>query len=153
MRRKQITRQPAILPLVLALLIVSAIGGWTLGAHWRPPAGALCQTSTATAPHPTKLMVIIGENESQTDVNTTTAPFEQTVLSKQCGSLRDMHDLGRLSQLGVVRPASQHDRQGLCPVTVKPRQRIKRVQSTRRNVWSNGLADVRRKHAHNVQRR
>lgn len=36
-------------------------------------------------------MVIIGENESQTDVNGTTAPFEQTVLSKECGSLRDMH--------------------------------------------------------------
>ena len=102
MRRKRITRQPAILPLVLALLIVSAIGGWTLGAHWRPPAGALCQTSGATAPHPTKLMVIIGENESQTDVNSTTAPFEQTVLSKQCGSLRDMHALTHGSEPNYI---------------------------------------------------
>jgi Phosphoesterase family len=84
-------RSPALVPLVFGLLVVSAIGGWTLGAHWRPPAGAFCQTNSSSAPRPTKLMVIIGENESQTNINSTTAPFEQTVLSKQCGSLRDMH--------------------------------------------------------------
>ncbi len=102
MRRKRITRQPVILPIVLALLIVSAIGGWTLGAHWRPPPGALCQTSSSTAAHPTKLMVIIGENESQTDVNNTTAPFERQVLSKQCGSLRDMHAITHGSEPNYI---------------------------------------------------
>ncbi|HZV25080.1 MAG TPA: alkaline phosphatase family protein [Acidothermaceae bacterium] len=102
MRRRRITRPSAILPIVLALLVVSAVGGWTLGAHWRPPAGALCQTSSAGAPHPTKLMVIIGENEGQADVNNTTAPFEQTVLSKQCGSLRDMHALTHGSEPNYI---------------------------------------------------
>ena len=102
MRRKRTARPPIILPLVLMLLIVSAIGGWTLGAHWRPPPSALCQTNSSTAAHPTKLMVIIGENESQTDVNNTTAPFEQKVLSKQCGSLRDMHAITHGSEPNYI---------------------------------------------------
>jgi hypothetical protein len=76
---------------VLGLLILSAVAGWALAEQWRPPPNALCQTSRASARRPTKLMVVIGENESQTNINKETAPFEQTVLSKQCGSLRDMH--------------------------------------------------------------
>ena len=47
-------------------------------------------------------MVIIGENESQTNVNNKTAPFEQTVLSKQCGSLRDMHALTHGSEPNYI---------------------------------------------------
>jgi hypothetical protein len=102
MRRKRSARSPALLPFVFALLAVSAIGGWRLGAHWRSPSDALCQTSSAAAPHPTKLMVIIGENESQTNINSTTAPFEQTVLSKQCGSLGDMHALTHGSEPNYI---------------------------------------------------
>lgn len=102
MRRNRIAGRPAILPIVLALLIVSAIGGWTLGAQWRPPRGALCQTNRTTATLPTKLMVIVGENESQTDVNSTAASFEQTVLSKQCGSLRDMHAITHGSEPNYI---------------------------------------------------
>ena len=47
-------------------------------------------------------MVIIGENESQTNINRTTAPFEQTVLNKQCGSLRNMHALTHGSEPNYI---------------------------------------------------
>jgi hypothetical protein len=91
--KRAAARPPALLPFVFGLLVISAVAGWALAEQWRPPRNALCETSSASAPRPTKLMVIIGENESQTDVNNKTAPFEQTVLSKQCGSSRDMHAL------------------------------------------------------------
>jgi len=87
---------------VFALLVVSVIAGWVLAAQWRPPANALCRTSSASAPRPTKLMVIIGENESQTNINRATAPFEQTVLSTQCGSLRNMHALTHGSEPNYI---------------------------------------------------
>lgn len=47
-------------------------------------------------------MVIIGENESQGDINGTTAPFEQTVLNKQCASLTDMHALTHGSEPNYI---------------------------------------------------
>ena len=87
------TRPPALLSLVLVVLVVSGLGGWALGTHWRHPAGNLCQGNSASAPRPTKLMVIVGENESQSKVSAAVSPFEQNVLSAQCGSLRNMHAL------------------------------------------------------------
>ena len=95
-------RPPRLMPFVLALLVIFGVAGWALGEQWRQPSNALCQTRSASAPRPTKLMVIIGENESQTNINRTTAPFEQTVLSKQCGSLRNMHALTHGSEPNYI---------------------------------------------------
>jgi len=102
LRHKRTRRSSTLLPFVLALLVISAVAGWALAEQWRPSANALCQTNSASAPRPTKLMVIIGENESQTSINRATAPFEQTVLSEQCGSLRNMHALTHGSEPNYI---------------------------------------------------
>jgi hypothetical protein len=47
-------------------------------------------------------MVIIGENESQSKISAAVAPFEQNVLSAQCGSLRSMHALTHGSEPNYI---------------------------------------------------
>ena len=71
-------------------------------ATTRHPAGSLCQAASATPPRPTKLMVIIGENVSQQQVNAAGLSFEQTVLTKQCGSLQNMHALSHGSEPNYI---------------------------------------------------
>jgi phosphatidylinositol-3-phosphatase len=87
---------------VLLLVAASVCGGWALGAHWRRPATTLCQGTGSSAPRPTKLLVIIGENESQSKVSAAVAPFEHNVLSAQCGSLRNMHALTHGSEPNYI---------------------------------------------------
>jgi hypothetical protein len=102
LRGERSGRTPPLLPFVLVLVVLSAVAGWVLAEQWRAPRNALCQTSSENAPHPTKLIVIIGENESQTNINSATAPFEEGVLNRQCGSLRDMHAITHGSEPNYI---------------------------------------------------
>lgn len=72
---------------------------WIVGSHSRHNVGAaLCSGTSGNAPHPSKLMVIIGENVSQDQVNASASSFEQATLTAQCGSLQNMHALSHGSE-------------------------------------------------------
>jgi hypothetical protein len=57
------------------------------------PVDTYCQGADPSQPvsGPTKVMVIVGENESSTKINSTDTPFQADTLAAQCGSLANMH--------------------------------------------------------------
>src|SRR5450432_3804692 len=98
--RRRAARTPLFGVAVLGLVVLAVAGGWVMGGRWRRvpsadplPAGAFCQGTDTHTAHPTKVVVIIGENESEDKINASDSPFELDVLSQQCGSLTNMHGL------------------------------------------------------------
>jgi len=77
--------------------------GWALGAHWRTDtcrrALSNQQLNRAT---PDQADGDHRRKRSQSDISAKAAPFEQTVLSKQCGSLRNMHALTHGSEPNYI---------------------------------------------------
>lgn len=76
---------------VVVLLAAVACGPRPSATLSTLPAGVYCQGSPARAPHPTKLVIIIGENESADKVAGSPDTPTQATLAAQCGSLSNMH--------------------------------------------------------------
>lgn len=84
--RRLVTR----LLLALVLLAVSSCGSRPSAAPPLPD-GVYCQGSAARSPHPTKLVIIVGENQSVDKVAGSADTPVQGALAAPCGSLSNMH--------------------------------------------------------------
>lgn len=115
-RHSVVVRHRIVMLMTTVVMVVALVGCGHSAASGQSSSGAYCGAPGGLLHRPTKVVVIIGENESRDKlVGAGVAPFQQGVLGKQCGSLSNMHGLTHGSEpnyLGLV--AGGYPRWALC---------------------------------------